>query len=84
MFSLIKKVILCIMLAPLTWGYCILLKNQECKVSKVIIETITIKTYWRPVFTFKLILEFIIFNFILQSICFIFPIIIIYFFFLQK
>ena len=38
MFSLIKKVILCIMLAPLTWRYCILFKNQECKVSKVIID----------------------------------------------
>ena len=38
MFSLIKKVILCIMSAPLTWGYCILLKNQECKVRKVITD----------------------------------------------
>ena len=38
MFSLIKKVILCIMSAPLTWGYCILLRNQECKARKVIID----------------------------------------------
>ena len=26
------------MLAPLTWGYCLLLKNQECAVRKVIID----------------------------------------------
>ena len=38
MFSLIKKVTLCMISAPLTWGYCILLKNQECKVRKVIID----------------------------------------------
>ena len=38
LFRLIEKVILCIMSAPLTWGYCILLKNQECKVRKLIID----------------------------------------------
>ena len=26
------------MSAPLTWGYCLLLKNQECTVRKVIID----------------------------------------------
>ena len=38
MFRLLKKVIILIMSAPLTWGYCLLLKNQECKVRKVIID----------------------------------------------
>ena len=38
MFRLLKKVIILIMSAPLTWGYCIFLKNQECTVRKVIID----------------------------------------------
>ena len=38
MFRLLKKVIILIMSAPLTWGYCLLLKNQECAVRKVIID----------------------------------------------
>ena len=36
MFSLIKKAIILIMSLPLISGYCLLLKNQECKVRKVI------------------------------------------------
>ena len=38
MFRLLKKVIILIMSAPLTWGYCLVLKNQECTVRKVIID----------------------------------------------
>ena len=38
MFRLLKKVIILIMLAPLTWGYCLLLKNHKCAVRKVIID----------------------------------------------
>ena len=38
MFRVLKKVIISIMSAPLTWGYCLLLKNQECAVRKVIID----------------------------------------------
>ena len=38
MFRLLKKVIILIMSAPLTWGYCLLLKNQECAVGKVTID----------------------------------------------
>ena len=38
MFSLIKKIMILIISTPLTWGYCLLLKNQECKVRKVIID----------------------------------------------
>ena len=38
MLSLIKKVIISIMSIPLISGYCLLLKNQECKVRKVIID----------------------------------------------
>ena len=37
MFSLIKKIVILIISTPLTWGYCLLLKNQEFKVKKVII-----------------------------------------------
>ena len=37
MFSLIKKIVILTISTPLTWGYCLLLKNQECKVRKVII-----------------------------------------------
>ena len=37
MFSIVKKVILLIILTPLIWGYCLLLKSQECKVRKVIV-----------------------------------------------
>ena len=33
-----KKVIILIMSAPLTWRYCLFLKNQECTVRKVIID----------------------------------------------
>ena len=38
MFSLAKKVIILIMSLPLAWGYCLLLKNQECSVKNVIID----------------------------------------------
>ena len=38
MFRLLKKVIISIMSAPLTWGYCLFLKNQECTIRKVIID----------------------------------------------
>ena len=38
MFRLLKKVIILIISAPLTWGYCLFLKNQECTVRKVIID----------------------------------------------
>ena len=38
MFSLLKKLIILIMSAPLPWGYCLFLKNQECTVGKVIID----------------------------------------------
>ena len=38
MFSLIKKVTILIMSIPLISGYCLLLKNQECKVRKVITD----------------------------------------------
>ena len=38
MFRLLKKVIILIMSAPLTWGYCLFLKNQECTVRKIIID----------------------------------------------
>ena len=38
MLSLIKKIVILIISIPLTWGYCLLLKNQECKVRKVIID----------------------------------------------
>ena len=38
MFRLLKKVIILITSAPLTLGYCLFLKNQECTVRKVIID----------------------------------------------
>ena len=38
MFRLLKKVIILIMSAPLTWGYYLFLKNQECSVRKIIID----------------------------------------------
>ena len=38
MFSLTNKIVILIISTPLTWGYCLLLKNQECKVRKVIID----------------------------------------------
>ena len=38
MFRLLKKVIILIMSPPLTWGYCLFFKNQECTVRKVIID----------------------------------------------
>ena len=38
MFNLLKKVFILIMSLPLTLGYCLLLKNQECKVRKIIID----------------------------------------------
>ena len=44
MFSLIKKVIVLIMSLPLISGYYLLLKNQECKVRKVITDN-DYKTY---------------------------------------
>ena len=38
MFRSLKKVSILIMSAPLTRGYCLSLKNQECTVRKVIID----------------------------------------------
>ena len=38
MFSLIKKITLLIISIPSTFGYCLLLKNQECAVRKVITD----------------------------------------------
>ena len=38
MFSLLKKIMILIILSSLTWGYCLFLKNQECKVRKVIVD----------------------------------------------
>ena len=38
MFRLLKKVIILIMSAPFTRGYCILLENQECRVRNVIVD----------------------------------------------
>ena len=38
MFSFVKKLVILIILTPLTWGYSLLLKNQECKVRRVIID----------------------------------------------
>ena len=37
MFNLIKKVFILIMPTISVFGYCLLLKHQECKVRKVII-----------------------------------------------
>ena len=38
MFNLIKKIILLIISIPSAFGYCLLLKNQECAVRKGITE----------------------------------------------
>ena len=38
MFSIVKKFFLLIISTPLTWGYCLLLKSQECSARKVIID----------------------------------------------
>ena len=38
MFSIVKKLFLLIISTPLTFGYCLFLKNQECKVRRVIID----------------------------------------------
>ena len=38
MFSFIKKVIILTISLPLTWSYCLLLKSQECKARKAIID----------------------------------------------
>ena len=38
MLRLLEKEIVLIMPAPLTWGYCLFLKNQKCIVRKVIID----------------------------------------------
>ena len=38
MFDLLKKIVLLIILLPLTLVYCLFLKNQECKVRKVIVD----------------------------------------------
>ena len=38
MFNLLKKIVILIISTPLTRGYCLLLKNQECKVRKVITD----------------------------------------------
>ena len=33
-----KKIMILIILSPLTWGYCLFLKNQECRVRKLIVD----------------------------------------------
>ena len=38
MFSLIKKIVILIISTPLSWEYCLLLKNQEYQVRKVVIN----------------------------------------------
>ena len=38
MFRLLKKVIILIISIPLAFGYCLLLKNPECKVRKVNVD----------------------------------------------
>ena len=38
MFRLIKKVIILVSSQPLTWNYCLFLKNQKFKVRKVIVD----------------------------------------------
>ena len=38
MFGLLKKLVILIISTPLIWGYCLLLKNQECSVGKVIVD----------------------------------------------
>ena len=38
MFKLLKKVIILIISIPSAFEYCLLLKNQECKVRKTIID----------------------------------------------
>ena len=38
MFSLIKNLLILIISIPSTFGYCLLLKNQECAVRKVILD----------------------------------------------
>ena len=38
MFRLLKKVIILIISTPSAFGYCLLLKNRECFVRKVIID----------------------------------------------
>ena len=38
MFTLTKKIVTLIISTPLTWEFCLLLKNQECAVRKVIID----------------------------------------------
>ena len=38
MFNLIKKTILLIISIPSAFGYCLLLKNQQCPVRKVITD----------------------------------------------
>ena len=38
MFRSLKKVIILIISIPSAFGYCVLLKNQECAVRKVIID----------------------------------------------
>ena len=38
MFRLLKKLIILIISTALTFGYCLFLKNQECRVRKVIVD----------------------------------------------
>ena len=38
MFKIIRKIVKLIMSLPLTLGYCLILKNQECKERKIIID----------------------------------------------
>ena len=38
MLSLVKKIVILIISTPLIWSYCLLLKNQECRVGKVIVD----------------------------------------------
>ena len=40
MFSLLKKVMILVLSIPAVLQYCLLLKNQECRVSKVIVDNI--------------------------------------------
>ena len=38
MFKIIRKLMILIISLPLTLGYCLILKNQECEVRKIIID----------------------------------------------
>ena len=38
MFKIIRKLLILILSSPLSLGYCLILKNQECKVREIIID----------------------------------------------